>query len=293
MNESAFEEFEAHRGRLFGIAYRMFGTVSEAEDVVQEAWLRWQGADRDAVLDPAAYLATIATRLSIAELTSARARARRETYVGPWLPEPVDTSKDPLLGAERAEALSMAVLVLLEKLTPNERAAFVLHEAFAYPHSLIAEMLEVSEENARQLFSRARKSLASDRVRPVTTAERDRLLGAFLAAAQNGSLEELESILAADVVTISDGGGFVTAARKHVVGPERVAIFMLGVREKFGHGIRPVYVTVNGGPGWLAVRDGVPIALWTVQASADGVRRVFMMLNPHKLSRFEELASLS
>ena len=151
----------------------MFGTVAEAEDVVQDTWVRWQSADRDAVLDPAAYLATIATRLSIAELTSVR--ARREGYVGPWLPEPVDTSKDPLLGAERAEALSVAVLVLLEKLTANERAAFVLHEAFAYPHSLIAEMLEVSEENARQLFSRARKSLASERARPVTIAERDRL----------------------------------------------------------------------------------------------------------------------
>ena len=174
MTKSALDEFEIHRGRLFGIAYRMFGTVSDAEDVVQDVWLRWQGADRDAVVDPAAYLATIATRLSITELTSARARASREQYVGPWLPEPVDTSKDPLLGAERAEALSVAVLVLLEKLTPNERAAFVLHEAFAYPHSRIGEMLEVSEANARQLLSRARKSLANDRARPVTANERQR-----------------------------------------------------------------------------------------------------------------------
>lgn len=293
MTTSALDEFETHRRRLFGIAYRMFGTVTDAEDVVQETWLRWQRVDKDEVVDPGAYLATIATRLSLAELTSVRVRASRDNYVGPWLPEPVDTANDPLLGAERAEALSIAMLLLLEKLTPNERAAFVLHEAFAYPHSRVAEVLEVSEANARQLLSRARRSLANQRVRPVAATEREQLLNAFVAAAQNGDLEELESVLATDVVAIADGGGQVTAARKLVSGSERVAGFLLGVLEKFGHGAYPVPITINGGPGWLAVRDGSPIALWTIEFGQNGVEQIFMILNPQKLSRFVELAALS
>lgn len=283
--------FQGSRRRLFGIAYRMLGTVSDAEDVVQETWVRWQSADRDAVADPGAYLATIVTRLAIAELT--RARAQRESYVGPWLPELVDTSSDPLLGAEHAEALSVAVLLLLEKLTPGERAAFVLHAAFDYPHGRIAEVLETSEANARKLFSRARRRLDEERARPVGMAERDRLLRAFLAAAESGDLEALEGVLAHDVLSISDGGGRVPAARNAVGGPERVARFLLGVLDKFAGGVRSVPLEVNGGPGVLGVRDGTPLALWTVEATADGIHRVFIVLNPAKLSRFEELAALS
>jgi len=291
VTDSALDVFTAQRGRLFGIAYRMFGTVAEADDVVQDVWLCWQGADRDAVVNPAAYLATIATRLSIRQLTSVR--ARREHYVGQWLPEPVDTSTDPLLGAERSEALSVAMLVLLERLTPEERATFVLHEAFAYPHARIAEVLEVSEVNARQLLRRARKRLATERRRPVDAHERDRLLGAFIAAAQNGNLEELEAVLAADVVSISDGGGQSRAALRPVVGSHNVARFLLGLLEKFGDGIRPVPVNVNGGPGVLGVRAGRPVALWTLDAGPDGVRQAFLMVNPQKLSRFEGFAALS
>lgn len=283
--------FEQQRGRLFGIAYRMLGEVGLAEDVVQNAWLRWSTAKQDAVAEPGAYLATVVTRLAITELTSAR--ARREVYVGPWLPEPVDTSADPLLGAERAEALSMAVLVLLEKLSPAERAAFVLHEAFDYPHARVADVLETTEANARQLFSRAKTHLDAGRPRPVSPAERDRLLGAFLAAAGAGDLSALESVLASDVVSISDGGGQVLAARKEVGGPERVAHFLLGVLEKFGQGVTPVPVEVNGGPAILGVRDGAPMALWTVDAGADGIHRVFIVLNPQKLSRFEAPTHLS
>ena len=284
--------FERVRPRLFGIAYRMLGTVVEAEDVLQDAWLRWQGADRDAVADPGAYLATVVTRLSIAELTSAR--ARREAYVGPWLPEPVDTSADPLLGAERAEALSLAVLLLLEKLSPAERAAFVLHTAFDYPHARVAEVLETSEANARQLFSRARKHLEAARPRPVPAAERARLLAAFLAAAGDGDLEALEAVLAADVVSVSDGGGRVLAARRIVEGAERVAHFLLGVLEKFGRGVIPEPVVVNGEPAVLGRRaDGSPMALWTVDAGDDGIRGVFIVLNPDKLSRFERPSALS
>jgi RNA polymerase sigma-70 factor (ECF subfamily) len=284
--------FERVRPRLFGIAYRLLGSVQDSEDVLQEAWLRWETADRDAVTEPGAYLATIVTRLSIASLT--RARAVRESYVGPWLPEPVDTSADPLLGAERAEALSFAVLVLLEKLTPAERAAFVLHAAFDYPHARVAEVLETSEANARQLFARARKHLDGARPRPVPAAERARLLGAFLAAAGDGDLDALEAVLASDVVSISDGGGRVPAARKIVDGPERVAHFLLGVLEKFGQGITPVPVVVNGEAAMLGVRaDGSPLALWTVDAGADGIQGVFIVLNPDKLSRFGGPSALS
>lgn len=284
--------FEQHRGRLFGIAYRMLGEVSQAEDVVQDAWLRWDGADRDAVAEPGAYLATIVTRLAMAELTSAR--SRRETYVGPWLPEPVDTSADPLLGAERAEALSLAVLVLLERLSPAERAAFVLHEAFDYSHAQVAEVLETSEANARQLFSRAKRHVTTARPKPVDHAERTRLLAAFLAAAEAGDVAALEAVLAADVVSISDGGGQVIAARKIIGGPERVAHFLLGVLDKFREGVRAVPLVVNGEPAVLGVRgDGSPMALWTVDASADGILGVFIVLNPHKLSRFGGLSPLS
>ena len=254
MTRAAFEE---HRGRLFGIAYRMLGTVTDAEDVLQEAWLRWNAADRDAVAEPGAYLATVVTRLAIAELTSAR--ARRESYVGPWLPEPVDTSADPLLGAERAEALSLGVLVLLE----------------------------TSEANARQLFSRAKKHLDAARARPATPGERARLRDAFLAAARSGDLAGLEAVLTADVVAMSDGGGKVLAARKTVGGPARVAQFLLGVLDKFGRGITAVPVVVNGEPAMLGRGPtGVPVALWSVDVAGDGIRGVFIVLNPDKLSRF-------
>ena len=158
----ALADFEQARPRLFGIAYRMLGSATEAEDIVQDAWLRWQGVTDD-VDNPTAYLATITTRLSLTALESAR--MRRESYIGPWLPEPVDTSADPLLGAERAEALSLAVLLLLERLTGAERAAYVLREAFAYSFRDIAGVLETTEENARQLASRARAHLSRDRDR--------------------------------------------------------------------------------------------------------------------------------
>jgi RNA polymerase sigma-70 factor, ECF subfamily len=284
--------FEAVRPRLFGIAYRMLGEVALSEDILQEAWLRWDKTDRDAVAEPGAYLATVVTRLAIAELSSAR--SRREVYVGPWLPEPIDTSSDPLLGAERAEALSLAVLLLLERLSPAERAAFVLHAAFDYPHSRVAEVLETSEANARQLYSRARKHLDADRARDVPPAERARLLTAFLAAAEAGDLEALEGVLARDVVSISDGGGKVLAARKIVDGVERVAHFLLGVLEKFGQGVTPVPVVVNGDPAVLGVRpDGSPLALWTVDAGPEGIRGVYIVLNPDKLSRFGRASALS
>src|SRR6187431_2401898 len=159
--DDALEVFQRVRRRLFGIAYRMLGSAAEAEDIVQETWLRWQGTDRQAVHDPPAFLATTTTRLAINALQSAR--ARRETYIGPWLPEPVDTRASPELGAERREGLELAVLVLLEKLTPTERASYVLREAFDYPYEEIARILDLKEANVRQLVARAHKHIADGR----------------------------------------------------------------------------------------------------------------------------------
>ena len=272
--------FEQHRGRLFGIAYRMLGSRHEAEDVVQNAWLRWQGVDSP-VDNPAAFLATIVTRLALTELDSAR--VRRETYVGEWLPEPVDTSNDPLLGAENSEALSLAVLLLLERLTPAERAAYVLHEAFDYPFRQVAEVLEISEANARQLGSRARAHIDRERPAVVTGAERERLLAAFIAAAQSGDLETLEAVLADDVMAISDGGGVVQAARKPVVGRDRVARFLLGVLEKFASDLVPHPIEANGEVAVHGRRDDGFEVFWTADFTAAGVSRIYIVMNPTKV----------
>jgi RNA polymerase sigma-70 factor (ECF subfamily) len=284
VSESALEIFQTQRPRLFGIAYRMLGSVAEAEDTVQNAWLRWQGTDADAVREPGAFLATMVTRLCLTTLDSAR--VRRESYPGPWLPEPVSTATDPLLGAERAEALSLAVLLLLERLSPAERAAYVLHEAFDYPYQQIAEVLEISAANARQLGSRARAHLERERGGEIARAEHDRLLAAFLAAAQSGDLEALEAVLAEDVVSYADGGGIVSAARRPVSGRARVAQLILGVLAKFGQGVEPIPVEANGDAAMLGMRDGHPVALWTLDIGPDGVRRLLIVMNPEKLEPF-------
>lgn len=188
--------FVRMRVRLFGIAYRILGSSAEAEDIVQDVWLRWQAADRNAVRDVPAFLAATTTRAALNLAQSAR--SRRETYVGSWLSEPVDTREDPHLEAERGAALEFAVLVLLEKLTPTERAAYVLREAFDYPYEQISEVLHTAEDNVRQLVSRARKHISNGRRASVSAAERRRLLAAFVEATQEGDLEGLEQLLASD-----------------------------------------------------------------------------------------------
>jgi len=174
------------RPRLFRIACRMLGSAAEAEDIVQDVWVRWQTADRSVVRDAPAFLATTATRLAINVIQSAR--SRRETFIGPWLPEPVDASADPGLGVERSEALEVAVQILLEKLAPTERAAYILREAFDYPYREIADILRLEEANARQLVTRARQRVADGRRAPASPAEQRRLLDAFVSAAQRGDV---------------------------------------------------------------------------------------------------------
>ena len=192
--DQAVSIFAGLRPRLVGIAYRILGSSAEAEDIVQDAWLRWQTCDRDAVVNSTAFLVTTTTRLALNAAQSAR--WRRETYVGPWLPEPADGGADPELRAECGEALALAVSVLLERLSPTEQAAYVLREAFDYPYSSIARVLQLNEVNARQLVSRARRHVAGSvgRRKPVSSAEQGRLLEAFLAAAQRGDFVAIEEI---------------------------------------------------------------------------------------------------
>ena len=191
--DDGLSTFMRVRPRLFGIVYRMLRSAAEAEDVVQDVWVRWQTADRSQVRDAEAFLVTTATRLAINVMQSAR--SRRETYVGPWLPEPVDTSTDPGLGAERREALELGLLLLLETLSPTERAAYILREAFDYSYRDIAQVLRLEEANARQIVTRARRHVASDRRMPTNSTEQRRLLHAVTAAAQNGDVAALEGIL--------------------------------------------------------------------------------------------------
>ena len=279
--DQALAVFQSVRRRLFGIAYRMLGSASEAEDIVQEAWLRWQGTDRSVVQDPPAFLATTTTRLAINALQSAR--ARRETYIGPWLPEPVDTSQDPTLGAERTEALNYAVLVMLERLTPTERAAYVLREAFGYSYAQIHEIIQVSEAAARQLVSRARKHLVGARKREVSASEQRRLLTAFVSAAQTGDLEQLERLFAEDVVSYSDGGGVVRASKFPVRGRVTVAKFVRAFHTHFWEGVTVTETQTNGQPSVLLSKDGDTFAVLAVVASDQGIDQVLWMMNPDKL----------
>ena len=197
MQSNAYDDglaaFSRVSPRLFGIAYRMLGRAAEAEDIVQDVWLLWQSTNRNVVENPSAFLATTTTRLCINLAQSAH--SRRETYIGTWLPEPADISADPGVGAERGEALRFAVLVLLEKLSPAERAAYILREAFDYSHRQIADILQLEEANTRQLVSRARKHIADGRRAPVSPGEQRRLLEAFITAAQNGDITALETHL--------------------------------------------------------------------------------------------------
>jgi RNA polymerase sigma-70 factor, ECF subfamily len=283
--EQATRDFLAVRSRLFGIAYRVLGSAAEAEDVVQETWLRWQNTDRSKVIEPAAFLATTATRLAINVAQSAR--VRRESYIGPWLPEPVDTRNDPQLGAERDEAVEMAVLLLMEKLNPVERAAYVLRQAFDYPYARIADMLETSEANARQLVSRGRRHLAAERREQVSPEAHRRFLEVLLSAARTGDLKVLEDVLTADVVSYSDRG----ASRIPVVGRPHVSRYLAAFAPRFWPDKEIRWVEANGRPAVLVSSDGEAVALLSVDVSVDGIDRLMWVMNPDKLLPYA--ASLS
>ncbi|MFF0515440.1 RNA polymerase sigma-70 factor [Streptomyces sp. NPDC004250] len=282
--DQATKDFLSARPQLFGIAYRVLGSAAEAEDIVQETWLRWQSTDRSKVHEPAAFLTTVATRLAINVAQSAR--VRRESYVGPWLPEPVDTTQDPHLGAERAEAVEMAVLLLLEKLNPVERTAYVLREAFDYPYGRIAEILETSEANTRQLVSRGRKHLAAERKEAVTPTAHRRLLEVFLSAARTGDLSGLEDVLTADVVSYTDGNGIRGASRIPVVGLPHVSHYLVAFAPRFWPQSQVRWVEANGRPAVLVLSGDKAIALLTADISADGIDRLMWVMNPAKLAPY-------
>lgn len=282
--DQALRIFDDCRPRLFGIAYRMLGSVAEAEDILQEAWLRWQQTDRSVVRNPGGFLTTMTTRLAIN--TADSARMRRETYVGPWLPEPVDTSSDPTLGAETAEAIEAAVLVLLERLPARERAAYILREAFDYDYAAIATILETTPTNTRQFVSRAKKHLASGRRAPVDSEQVRALLEAFLVAAQQGDVVGLERLLASDVVSVSDGAGMAArAARRPVVGRSKVARFVAGFAEFFWADTTLVRLTTNGAPSVLISQHDEPVAVLSIDCAADGIEQLRWVMVPDKLSR--------
>lgn len=281
---AALDAFLAVRPQLFGIAYRMLGGVAEAEDVVQDAWIRWQRTDRDAVRNPAAFLTTVTTRLAINAATSAR--ARRETYVGPWLPEPVDTSGDPALGAERAEALELATLLLMERLSPVERAVYVLREAFGYPYGRIAEILDLTEANARQLARRARDRIGTREAVPVDPGEHRRLLDELVAAAHEGDLSRFERYLADDVVARPDGGGRVHASRVELVGLARVSLFLDNVWRKNWNAGDVRTVEANGLPAIVVDVEGAPFALVALDVVDGRVEHVYIQVNPDKLTGY-------
>ncbi|ADB49294.1 RNA polymerase sigma factor SigJ [Conexibacter woesei] len=243
--------FAAHRPRLLGVAYGILGELPEAEDVVQDAWLRWQAADRDEVRDATGFLITTTTRLAIDRLRSAR--ARRETYVGTWLPDPLvsdpDDPDDPAVAAIEAERLSVALLVALERLNPVERAVLVLRDAFDLEYAEIADALQLSPGNARQIAKRARDRIGDDaRRRPIAPEEQQRLLVAFMAAAHAGDVDVLRELLAADAIQFSDGGGHGNVARTPIAGAEQIARFYAGVRRTgaMPRDLVPQLVRVNG-----------------------------------------------
>jgi RNA polymerase sigma-70 factor, ECF subfamily len=248
MSEDAFA---ACRPRLLGIAYGLLGELTEAEDVVQDAWLRWNGADRNAVRNAEPFLVTVTTRLALDRLRAAR--ARREVYVGPWLPEPLLTDPEtPESKTIEAERLSLALLGALERLNPSERAVLVLRDVFDLEYAEIADILEKTPANVRQIAKRAREHAGDPtRRRPVSEEERERLANAFLAASVSGDVEGIRALLAADAIMYTDGGGVVTAARKPIYGADKIARFLVGVQRKSHFPEDPVYtpVLVNGDPG--------------------------------------------
>ncbi|MEU2024399.1 RNA polymerase sigma factor SigJ [Streptomyces sp. NPDC016469] len=288
------DRFEAARPRLEAIAYRLLGSASEAEDAVQDTYLRWQATDTGRIEVPEAWLTKVLTNLCLNQLTSAR--ARRETYVGAWLPEPLLTG-DPMLGpadtVEQRESVSYAVLTLMERLTPGERAVYVLREAFGYPHREIAEILDLSESAVQQVYHRAKKHIADGRTRTeVDEAAARRVIEEFLLAAAGGRTEPLVELLTADAISIGDGGGKVPARAKAFEGAKAVATFMRGLlkpgkaKTAFTGGSVELHMThANGSTAVLAVVGERIIGVMCVEVTPEGIASFRNQVNPDKLER--------
>ncbi|WP_329565468.1 RNA polymerase sigma factor SigJ [Kitasatospora sp. NBC_01266] len=294
LSMSDVDRFEAARPRLEAIAYRLLGSAGEAEDAVQETFLRWQATDVGRIEVPEAWLTKVLTNFCLNQLTSAR--ARRETYVGRWLPEPL-LAGDPMLGpadtVEQRESVSYAVLVLLERLSPNERAVYVLREAFDYPHREIAGILDLTEAASQQIYHRAKKHVVDGRARTeIDEATARRIVEEFLAAATSGRTEPLVRLLTQDAVSVGDGGGKVPARAKGFEGALAVAKFLRGLfkpseakRALVGGAAEIHATTANGGPAIVAVVDGRVVGITCLEVTAEGIAAVRSQVNPDKLVR--------
>lgn len=283
------ESFSEHRRLLFTVAYEMLGSAADAEDVLQEVWLRWAGVDVAEVRDPRAYLVRVTTRLSLNRLrTLAR---RREDYVGTWLPEPVLTVPDVAQDVELADSVSTAMLLVLETLPPVERAVFVLREVFDVPYAEIAAAVERSEPAVRQVAARARAHVAERRPRSsVSTAQRDAVIERFRAAAEGGDLQSLMDVLAPDVVLMTDGGGKVQAALNPIYGRDKVFRFLTAVTPE---GLELVPVWLNGSPAIQFVVAGRRDGVGTMLVEDGVVTRLFLVRNPDKLGAVGEPVDLA
>lgn len=282
--------FEELRRRLFGIAYRMIGTTADAEDIVQEAYLRWHQANTEEIRSAEAWLVRVVTRLSIDKLR--RASVEREKYIGPWLPEPLiaSTSPSPEEELETASNISMAYMVLLERLTPVERAAFLLHDVFDCAYPLIANILRKSEAACRQVVHRARQRVRSKQTRfKATDAARISLINQFMAAADAGDDATLLSLFAKDATLTSDGGGVVPAARRVVHGRSRIARLYLLLAKKLGTRLRKEILTINGESGLVMYLDGAPLATTSFETDGKAITALYTVLNPQKLHRLPRI----
>lgn len=277
--------FEMHRDRLYALAYRMLGTRSDAKDIVQEAFLRWVTADDD-INAPGAYLTRVVTNLCIDELRSAR--RQREAYVGPWLPEPVETTSagDPAYRVELADSLSMAFLRLLETLSPPERAVFLLRDVFQLGYEEVAHAVGTTPVNCRQIAHRARQRIRQEGTPrfDASELERDRLMRRFEEAVRAGDLRALKETLAEDITLYSDGGGKVVAARRPLVGVDKVSRFILGVERKIGGTLERHRVEINGEPGLILQQAAVPRYAWSFHIERGRIQAIFVVANPDKLA---------
>jgi RNA polymerase sigma-70 factor (ECF subfamily) len=279
------EEFEAYRGLLFTIAYRMTGSAADAEDLVQDAYVRYASAGGDVVRDVKAFLVTILTRLALDRLKSAQ--RKREEYIGPWLPEPVLTSidGDPYARAARDEKVEMALLRTLERLSPQERAVLLLHEVLEHDHNEIAELLDITPASSRQILHRAKERVAAEKPRFAPPPDQQRrLIEGFLAALAGGNVDSLRSLLTSDVVTVADGGGKAFAAKRPVSGADAVAKLWVGIAAKFGEGIVPSIEEVNGSPAVVGRRDGVIATILLFGFDGDRIAELVSIVNPDKLA---------
>lgn len=278
------DTFNTHRPLLFGIAYRMLGRVSEAEDALQEVWLRWQKQDATAIQSAKAWLVAATTRLCIDQLRSAR--RQREEYYGIWLPEPLTpaTETDPGDQAELADSLGMAFMLMLESLGPAERAVFLLREVFSYDYADVAGIVGKSEANCRQIVRRAKDNLESaPRAPAAPTPQAQRLVEAFLAATASGDVQGVLSLLAEDSKVLSDGGGKVKAAGLPILGADRVSRFLLGIWPRFVTEMERQFTTINGSPGLVMRLHGQVHYAFSFEIEGDRVRNVYIFCNPDKL----------